>query len=46
MGNDYASKSGAVASASVTMGQIVMGITVSQTSYQLTLTCDKNGNLS
>lgn len=41
-----ASKSGAKASADVTMGMKVLGITVSKSSYQLTLTCDKNGNLS
>lgn len=41
-----ASKSGAVATANVTMGQKVLGITISKPSYVLTLTCDKNGNLS
>lgn len=44
--NKSASKNGAVASASVTMGQKVLGVTVAKPSYQLTLTCDKNGNLS
>lgn len=41
-----ASKSGATASASATMARKVLGITVSKQSYELTLTCDKNGNLS
>lgn len=41
-----ASKSGAKASADVTMGMKVLGITVSKSSYQLTLACDKNGNLT
>ena len=41
-----AGKSGATASAEVTMGRKVLGITVSKPEYSLTLTCDKNGNLS
>ena len=41
-----ASKSGAVATANVTMGQKVLGITIAKNAYELTLTCDKNGNLS
>lgn len=41
-----AGKSGAVATADVTMGRKVLGITVAKNQYALTLTCDKNGNLS
>lgn len=41
-----ASKNGPTASASATMERKVLGITVSKHSYELTLTCDKNGNLS
>ena len=41
-----ASKSGASATGSVTMGKKLLGVTVSQISRNLTLTCDKNGNLS
>lgn len=41
-----ASKSGASANGSVTMVRKVLGITVSKKSYELTLTCDKDGNLS
>lgn len=41
-----ASKSGNTASASVTMGKKVAGVTVSKVSDNLTLSCDANGNLS
>lgn len=41
-----AGKSGATASAEVTMGKKFLGITISKPEYSLTLTCDKNGNLS
>ena len=41
-----ASKSGATASASVTMGYKVLGVTTKKTSATPTLTCDANGNLS
>lgn len=41
-----ASKSGATATGTVTMGKKLLGVTVSQISRDLTLTCDKNGNLS
>lgn len=41
-----ASKSGNTATATVTMGLKVLGVTVSKPTYDLTLTCDKDGNLS
>lgn len=41
-----ASKSGSTATANVTMGRKVLGITITKKDYTLTLTCDKNGNLS
>lgn len=41
-----ASKSGSTATANVTMGRKVLGITITKNDYTLTLTCDKNGNLS
>lgn len=41
-----ASKSGNKATASVTMGQKVGGITVARVPVSLTLSCDANGNLS
>ena len=41
-----ASKSGASATASATMGQKVLGVTVREASTSVTLTCDGNGNLS
>lgn len=41
-----ASKSGNTASASVTMGRKVAGVTVAKASADMTLTCDANGNLS
>lgn len=41
-----AAKSGNTATATVTMGLKVLGITVSKPTYNLTLTCDKDGNLS
>lgn len=37
---------GATATANFTIGHRVLGVTVSQTPYTLTLTCDKYGNLS
>lgn len=39
-------KSGNTASASVTMGRKVLGITVEKETYPLSLSCDKDGNLS
>ena len=39
-------KSGNVATSSVTMGYKTLGITTSRETSNLTLTCDKNGNLS
>lgn len=39
-------KSGNTASAVVTMGRKVLGITVSKKDYPLSLSCDKDGNLS
>lgn len=41
-----ASKSGSTATANITMGCKVLGITVSKTSCTITLSCDENGNLS
>ena len=41
-----ATKSGNTATASVTMGQKLLGITIDKVSTSVTLTCDKNGNLS
>lgn len=41
-----AGKSGASATASVTMGRKFLGVTIAQDTYDMTLTCDKNGNLS
>lgn len=41
-----ATKSGNTASATVTMGRKVLGITVSKKDYSLSLSCDKNGILS
>lgn len=41
-----ASKSGNTASASVTMGRKVAGVTLSKVHADLTLSCDANGNLS
>ena len=40
------SRSGNTATATVTMGLKVLGVTVSKPTYNLTLTCDKDGNLS
>lgn len=40
------SKSGSTAYGSATLGRKVLGITVEQKTYNLTLTCDKNGNVS
>ena len=42
----YASKSGNVATASVTVGRRVAGITMTSVPVNLRLTCDKSGNLS
>ncbi len=44
--SNTASKSGSTASASVTMGRKVLGVTISKDTYSLSLSCDKNGNLS
>lgn len=41
-----ASKSGNTATADVTMGKKLLGITIAKEDYTLSLTCDKNGNLS
>ena len=41
-----ATKSGATASASVTMGYKVLGVTTKKVTATPTLTCDANGNLS
>lgn len=41
-----ASKSGNTASASVTMGKKMAGVTVMTKTLSLSLSCDKNGNLS
>lgn len=41
-----ASKSGNTATATVTMGLKVLGVTISKPTHNLTLTCDKDGNLS
>ncbi|MBO5169200.1 MAG: hypothetical protein J6B70_00420 [Oscillospiraceae bacterium] len=41
-----ASKSGNTASAQITMGRKVSGITVAKVSSDMTLSCDANGNLS
>lgn len=41
-----AAKSGSTATASITIGRTVLGITVAKDSYSMTLTCDKNGTLS
>ena len=41
-----ASRSGSTATANVTMGRKLLGITIAKDDYTLTLTCDKNGNLS
>lgn len=40
------SLSGNTAYATVTMGYKVLGVTVSKKTYDITLTCDKDGNLS
>lgn len=42
----YAYRSGDTAYASVTMCHMVLGVMVEKSTYKLTLTCDKNGNLS
>lgn len=41
-----AGKSGSSATAAVTMGKKLLGVTVDQRSVNLKLTCDANGNLS
>ena len=41
-----ASKSGNTVYAEATFGKIIGGITVSRPSYEITLTCDKDGNMS
>ena len=41
-----ATKSGNTATATVTMGRKVLGITIDKDTYTTTLSCDKNGNLS
>lgn len=41
-----ASKSGSTAYGSATMGEKVLGVTVSKVPVSLSLTCDANGNLS
>lgn len=41
-----ASRSGANASAEVTMGQKILGITINKETINMSLTCDANGNLS
>lgn len=40
------SKSGNVAYGTASLGRKVLGVTVEQKTYSLTLTCDKNGNVS
>lgn len=40
------SKSGSKATASVTMGEKLAGVTVTKVPISLAMTCDKNGNLS
>ena len=44
--SNTATRSGNVASAEFTMGRKVLGITVSKDTYNLSLACDKDGNLS
>ena len=41
-----ASKSGNTATATFTMGRKVLGITIAKDTYEITLSCDKDGNLS
>ncbi len=41
-----ATKSGNTASATVTMGLKILGVTISKDTYNITLICDKNGNVS
>lgn len=41
-----ATKSSNTATAFVTIGQTYLGIPISQNTYTITLSCDKNGNLS
>ena len=41
-----AAKSGNTATATVTMGRKVLGITIAKDTYNMALSCDANGNLS
>lgn len=41
-----ATKSGNIATATITMGRKFLGVTISKDTYDITLSCDKNGNLS
>lgn len=41
-----AAKSGNTATATVTMGRKVLGITIAKDTYNMVLSCDANGNLS
>lgn len=41
-----ANRSGNTATATVTMGRKVLGITISKDTYNMSLSCDANGNLS
>lgn len=46
VGNKTVSKSGSTASTNFTMIRKLLGITISQKDYTITLGCDKNGTLS
>lgn len=39
-------KSGNTATAAITMGRKLLGVTIAKDTYDLSITCDKNGNLS
>lgn len=41
-----ATKGGNTAKATVTMGRKLVGVTIDKETYNITLTCDKNGNVS
>lgn len=41
-----AAKSGNTATATVTMGRKVLGITIDKDTYSMTISCDKDGNMS
>ena len=41
-----ATKSGNTATATITMGRKFLGVTIAKDTYDITLSCDKNGNLS